>query len=105
MSSLVSHIIASGLLGAIIGAVAGLLTSDFMPEGAVGGAVIGAIIGAFLGTRIKAYQGASANAVRHHIEGTRSVGSARNELINATRIDQNLASGIHTGAEAKRRDD
>ena len=93
------------VLGTLLGAVAGLLTSDFMPEGAVGGAVIGASIGALLATRIKAYQGASANAVRHHIEGTRSAGSARNELISATRIDQNLASGIHTGAKAKRRDD
>lgn len=105
MPGILRHIIISALLGALIGAVAGLLTSDFMPEGAVGGAVIGASIGVLLATRIKAYQGASANAVRHHIEGTRSAGSARKELIDASRIDQNLASGIHSGAEAKRRDD
>ena len=101
MLRLLSHLIASALLGAVIGAVAGLVTSEFMLEGAV----VGAIIGAYLGTRIKAYRAASASAIRHHVEGTRSVDSTRNELIQAARLDQQLPRGIHAASETKRRDD
>ena len=104
MRTLVIHISKYMLLGAIVGAVAGLITSDFMPDGAVGGAAIGAIIGAYLGTRIKAYRAASASAVRHHIEGTRSIGPARDDLIRAARLDKYHPGGKHTGTDANRRE-
>ena len=103
MSSLIRHVLASVLIGALIGAVAGLVISEFMPEGALGGAVIGASIGAFYGARIKAYRDASGNAVRHHIEGTRTVGSARNDLIRAADIDQQMRTGIHGTSKVERR--
>ena len=92
------------LIGALIGAVAGLVTSEFRLDGAAGGAVIRAIIGAYMRTRIRAYRDASEKAVRHYTEGTRSASSARNELIDAVRVDKTLASGIRRGAEAERRD-
>ena len=91
------------LLGACIGAVAGLVTAEFMPEGALGGAAIGAIIGAFFGTRIRAYRDAGSSAVRHHIEGTRSIGSARSDLIKAAQRDSSFAGGVHTGIDATER--
>ena len=93
------------LLGAVIGAVAGLVTAEFTLDGAVGGAAIGAIIGAYLGTRIKAYRAASASAVRHHIEGTRSIGPVRDDLIRATRLDKYHPDGIHVGTDANRREE
>ncbi len=93
------------LLGACIGAVAGLVTAEFMPEGALGGAAIGAIIGAYFGTRIRAYRDASASAVRHHIEGTRSIGPVRDDLIRAARLDKYHPGGKHTGTDANRREE
>ena len=93
------------LLGAVIGAVAGLVTAEFMPEGALGGAAIGAIIGAFFGTRIRAYRDAGSSAVRHHIEGTRSIGPAHDELIRAARLDKYQPDGIHVGTDANRREE
>ncbi len=104
MRTLVIHISKYMLTGAIVGAVAGLITSDFMPDGAVGGAAIGAIIGAYLGTRIKAYRAASASAVRHHIEWTRSIGPVRDDLIRAARLDKYHPGGKHTGTDANRRE-
>ena len=98
---LFKRVIISGLLGLVIGAAAGLLTSDFGLDGAAAGALLGALLGMGFGARMDAHREASAKAMQHHIDGTRSLHSARHDLMQQARKDQALASGIYAGDHDK----
>ena len=96
---LIKRVIVAAMLGAVIGAIAGWLTSEFSAEGAAAGALIGALLGMGLGARMDAHRSEADSAVQHHMAGTRSIHTARQDLVDQARQDQAIASGVHGGTD------